>query len=99
MNVTELGFALREARKRRNLTLQKVAGDVGMSVATLSRLETGNLEGDITVGRLIRVGECVGLELVYRPAGFGMTLDEAVADSSRIFDEQEPDSAEGGPKP
>lgn len=84
MDLTEIGQALRVARKQRGLTLQKVADDLGMSIATISRLERGNLD-DIGVRRLLRVAEYVGLQLLVRPAGFGMTLDEAMEEADRDF--------------
>ena len=84
MDLAEIGQALRTARKQRGLTLQKVADDLGMSIATISRLERGNLD-DIGVRRLLRVAEYVGLQVLVRPAGFGMTLDEAIKDADRDF--------------
>lgn len=81
MTLTEIGQALRAARKQRGFTLQKVADDLGMSIATISRLERGDLD-DIGVRRLLRVAEYVGLQLLVRPAGFGMTLEEALEDSN-----------------
>lgn len=82
MTLTEIGQALRAARKQRGVTLQKVADDLGMSIATISRLERGDLD-DIGVRRLLRLAEYVGLQLLVRPAGFGMTLEEALEDSDR----------------
>ncbi len=84
MTLTEIGQALRDARKLRRLTLQKVADDLGMSIATISRLERGALD-DIGVRRLLRVAEYVGLQLLVRPVGFGMSLDEAMEESDRDF--------------
>ena len=84
MNLTEIGQELRAARKQRGLTLQKVADDLGMSIATISRLERGDLD-DIGARRLLRVAEYVGMQVLVRPAGFGMTLDEATEESERDF--------------
>ncbi|CAN7743994.1 helix-turn-helix transcriptional regulator [Variovorax sp. LjRoot290] len=93
MNLTEIGQALRAARKQRGLTLQKVADDLGMSIATISRLERGDLD-DIGVRRLLRVAEYVGMQVLVRSAGFGMTLDEAMKEADRDF------QSEGrGPRP
>ena len=80
MTLLEIGQALRQARKARKMTLQHVADALGMGIATLSRLERGELE-DISAGRLLRVADYVGMQRVVRPAGFGMTLDEAMADA------------------
>lgn len=84
MTLTEIGQALRTARKQRGLTLQKVADDLGMGIATISRLERGDLD-DIGARRLLRVAEYVGLQVLVRPAGFGMTLDEAMEEAESDF--------------
>jgi len=84
MTLTEIGQALRAARKQRGYTLQKVADDLGMSIATISRLERGDLD-DIGVRRLLRVADYVGMQLLVRPAGFGMTLEDALADADKDF--------------
>jgi transcriptional regulator with XRE-family HTH domain len=84
MTLTEIGQALRAARKQRGFTLQKVADDLGMSIATISRLERGDLD-DIGVRRLMRVAEYVGMQLLVRPAGFGMTLEEAMQEADSDF--------------
>jgi transcriptional regulator with XRE-family HTH domain len=84
MNLTEIGQAIRTARKQRGFTLQSVADDLGMSIATISRLERGDLD-DIGVRRLLRVAEYVGMQVLVRPAGFGMTLDEAMEEADRDF--------------
>ena len=82
MNLTEIGQALRTARKQRGLTMQTVADDLGMSIATISRLERGDL-ADIGVRRVLRVAEYVGMQVLVRPAGFGMALEEAMEDAKR----------------
>lgn len=56
-----LGPAIRRVRRERGLTLEQVAGEVGSSVAHLSRLESGtrqpSLEG------LLRVAAALGVEV------------------------------------
>lgn len=84
MTLSEIGQALRVARKQRGLTLQKVADDLGMGIATISRLERGDLD-DIGARRLLRVAEYVGMQVLVRPAGFGMTLDEAMKEAESDF--------------
>jgi transcriptional regulator with XRE-family HTH domain len=84
MTLSEIGIEIRQARKQRGLTLQAVASDLGMGIATLSRLERGDLD-DIGMRRLLRVIEYLGLQLVLRPAGFGMTLDEAMKDADEAL--------------
>jgi transcriptional regulator with XRE-family HTH domain len=93
MTLTEIGQALRAARKQRGYTLQKVADDLGMSIATISRLERGDLD-DIGVRRLLRVADYVDMQLVVRPAGFGMTLEDALADADKDFQNEA-----AGPRP
>jgi hypothetical protein len=58
-----------------------------MGIATLSRLERGDLD-DIGSRRLLRVAEYLGLQLVVRPAGHGMTLEEAMEDAASDFADQ-----------
>jgi transcriptional regulator with XRE-family HTH domain len=87
MTLTEIGQALRGARKKQGHTLQTVAGALGMGIATLSRLERGDLD-DIGSRRLLRVAEYLGLQLVVRPAGHGMTLEEAMEDAASDFADQ-----------
>ncbi|MBT2333111.1 helix-turn-helix transcriptional regulator [Variovorax paradoxus] len=84
MNLSEIGQAIRDARKKQGQTLQTVASALGMSIATLSRLERGDLD-DIGARRLLRVAEYMGLQLVVRPAGHGMTLEEAMDDAAKDF--------------
>lgn len=84
MTLQEIGQALRAARKERGHTLQTVASALGMGIATLSRLERGDLD-DIGARRLLRVADYLGLQLVVRPAGHGMTLDEAMQDAAMDF--------------
>jgi transcriptional regulator with XRE-family HTH domain len=45
----EVGGALRTARQSRHLSLSDVAVKAGMSVATLSRIETGKQNVDVTL--------------------------------------------------
>ncbi|HVE69727.1 MAG TPA: helix-turn-helix transcriptional regulator [Thermoanaerobaculia bacterium] len=45
----EVGGALRNARQARHLSLSDVAVKAGMSVATLSRIETGKQNVDVTL--------------------------------------------------
>jgi transcriptional regulator with XRE-family HTH domain len=87
MTLKEIGQSLREARKAQGHTLQNVADALGMSIATISRLERGELD-DIGARSLLRVTEYVGLQLVLRPAGFGMSLEDAMEDADRDFEEQ-----------
>lgn len=107
MNIAECGFAIREARKRRGLTLQEVADRLGMAPATVSRVETGNIKVAISAVGLMRIAEFVGLEMVLRPQGFGMTLEDAQSETERHFhgsassdddDDVDSDTRERGPR-
>lgn len=84
MTLTEIGQAIRDARKQHGHTLQTVAAALGMGIATLSRLERGELD-DIGTRRLMRVADYLGLQLVLRPASHGMTLEEAMQDAASDF--------------
>ncbi|CAN5384499.1 hypothetical protein BH10PSE18_BH10PSE18_44240 [soil metagenome] len=84
MTLSEIGQAIRDARKQRGYTLQAVATALGMGIATLSRLERGALD-DIGARRLMRVAAYLDLQLVVRPAGHGMTLEEALEDAASDF--------------
>jgi transcriptional regulator with XRE-family HTH domain len=84
VTLSEIGQAIRDARKQRGHTLQTVADALGMGIATLSRLERGDLD-DIGARRLLRVAEYLDLQLVVRPAGHGMTLEEAMKDAATDF--------------
>lgn len=49
MSTPEVGVALRMARQARRLSLSDVAEKAGMSVATLSRIETGKQNVDVSL--------------------------------------------------
>lgn len=75
MLLSELGAALRKARKERHLTLKQVAEQAGVHFTTLSSLERGTIS-ELGVRKLLRVAETLGLELVLRPTGQRFTLDD-----------------------
>lgn len=49
MSTPEIGAALRSARQARRMSLSDVATKAGMSVATLSRIETGKQNVDVSL--------------------------------------------------
>lgn len=49
MSSPEIGAALRSARQARRMSLSDVASKAGMSVATLSRIETGKQNVDVSL--------------------------------------------------
>jgi transcriptional regulator with XRE-family HTH domain len=55
-----LGPAMRRVRRERGLTLEEVAGEVGASVAHLSRLESGTRQPSLD--GLLRVAAALGVE-------------------------------------
>ena len=75
MDIVELGLAFRDARIARRLTQQDTARHAGVSVATISRLERGDLL-EIGVVKLISLFGIVGLDLTTRPKGHSRTLDD-----------------------
>lgn len=62
MNFAEIGQAIRGGRARLNLTQGELAKSLGMSRATLSRVETGTIP-ELGVRKLARLAQRVGLEL------------------------------------
>lgn len=70
-----IGQELRNERKRRTISQEKMAKDLGMSRSTISQIESGTVQ-DIGVRKLIRMLEYLDLELRVRPAGMPPTLDE-----------------------
>lgn len=75
MDIVELGLAFRAARIARRLTQQDAAQHAGVSVATISRLERGDLL-EIGVMKLISLFGLVGMDLTTRPKGHTRTLDD-----------------------
>lgn len=70
-----IGEEIRKERKRRKISQQTLAEDLGMSRATISQIESGTVQ-EIGVRKLIRILDYLGLELRVRPAGAPPTLDE-----------------------
>lgn len=71
----EIGEQIRKERKRRKLSQQTLANELGMSRTTIGLIESGTVQ-DIGVRKLIRILGYLGLELRVRPAGMPPTLDE-----------------------
>lgn len=99
MDIVELGQAFRVARVARRLTQQDAARHAGVSVATISRLERGDLL-ELGVVKLISLFGLVGLELTPRPKGHTRTLDDiqrenSAAKSIQTFAAKSPPKAPG----
>jgi transcriptional regulator with XRE-family HTH domain len=100
MDIVELGQAFRTARIEHRLTQQDAARHAGVSVATISRLERGDLL-ELGVGKLISLFGLVGLDLTTRPKGHTRTLDDiqrenSVATSVQTFAVRSRSKAPGG---
>ena len=81
MDIVELGQVFRAARIARRLTQQDAARHAGVSVATISRLERGDLL-ELGVVKLISLFGLVGLDLTTRPKGHTRTLDDIQRENS-----------------
>jgi transcriptional regulator with XRE-family HTH domain len=75
MNLAELGKEVATARRQKGLSQTDLARAAGISRQTVSALERGALS-DLGVQRLVRVLEVLDLELLARPAGHPVTLDD-----------------------
>jgi len=71
----EIGEQIKKERKRRKISQDEIAKELGMSRSTISQIESGIVQ-EIGVRRLIRVLDYLGLEIRVRPAGAPPTLDE-----------------------
>jgi transcriptional regulator with XRE-family HTH domain len=90
MDIVELGQTFRATRIARRLTQQNAAEHAGVSVATISRLERGDLL-EIGVVKLISLFGLVGLDLTTRPKGHARTLDDIQRENSAVRSVQTPD--------
>ncbi len=70
-----LGNAIREARRQKKITQSDLSRAAGIGRSTLSQLENG-LVKDIGIRKIIRVLDCLGLELTTRPQDAPPTLEE-----------------------
>lgn len=66
MRTHELGQAIRNARKARNLTQANLAATAGLSRETLNLLESG-LVRDLGIRKVLAVLEALGLDLTVEP--------------------------------
>jgi transcriptional regulator with XRE-family HTH domain len=68
------GLSLRALRRRRRLTQASLAGNVGVSRATIARLERGHAD-QVTLRLLVRVASQLGATLSVRVLWHGEALD------------------------
>lgn len=71
----DIGIKIRAERKKKKITQETLARELGMSRTTIGQIESGTVQ-EIGVRKLIRVLEYLGLELRVRHAGAPPTLDE-----------------------
>jgi transcriptional regulator with XRE-family HTH domain len=75
MTPTELGAEVARVRKEKRLSQTDLARASGLSRQSISLLERGT-GADLGMQKLIRVLDALGLEIVVRPAGHPVTLDD-----------------------
>ena len=73
--LTDIGKAIRTARKLRGLSQAELAKSLGMSRTTIGQIESGTVQ-EIGVRKLMRLLDALGLQLRVRPAGRPPTLEE-----------------------
>lgn len=79
MDIMEIGQAIQSARKQSKRSQIDVAAELGMSQATISQIENGTAT-EISLRRIMRVMDSVGIEFVVRPSRMGYTLEDAQDD-------------------
>lgn len=62
MNKAEIGVAIAQRRNTLNITQTRLAKLSGVSVHTLSNLETG--EGNVTLDTILKVAKTIGFKVV-----------------------------------
>lgn len=78
MNFAEAGESIRSARRKAGTTQAELAKSLGMSRATISRIENGVIE-ELGVRKLAQLCDRLGLEITVRPRQAVPTLHEAYA--------------------
>ena len=75
MNLAELCAEVARARKEKRLSQSDLGRAAGLARQTISALERGAIP-ELGVRKLVRVFEVLDLELLVRPAGHPVTLDD-----------------------
>ena len=75
MTLTELGAEVARVRKERRLSQTDLARAAAVSRQSISLLERGAVS-DLGVQKVMRVLDALDLELVVRPVGHPVTLDD-----------------------
>lgn len=71
----EIGEKIRKERKRKKISQEQVAKNLGMSRTTISQIESGTVQ-EIGVRKLIRILELLELEIQVRQSGAPPTQEE-----------------------
>lgn len=77
MNMFEVGAVIRNKRKSLRLNQKSVTDPLGMSRATLSNLETGNID-DLGLRKVMKICDELGLEVVVREKRQRPTLNDLI---------------------
>lgn len=80
MDMDQIGAAIREARKLRNLSQEEVGRSLGMSRATISGIETGRV-AEIGIRKLMALCAVLGLEVSVASRRAYPTLQELRSES------------------
>lgn len=79
MDFIEIGQSIQAARKAAGISQSTLADQLGMSQATISKIESG-IATEIGLRALMSVMDVVGVEIVVRPRRMGYTLEDAQED-------------------
>lgn len=81
----DLGQAVARLRKEQNMTQKELAALCGMGQSTLARFETGGV-AEFGSRKLLRLLEVLGHGMAFVPMKRGFTLDDALAERQRNFE-------------
>jgi len=82
MDMFEVGVVVRDKRKSLRFTQKKVTDPLGMSRATLSNLETGNID-DLGLRKIMKICDNLGLEVVVREKQSRPTLNDLLKEQRK----------------
>lgn len=85
MDMVEIGASIRDARKALGMTQAQVANPLGITQATLSLIESGQIE-EVGIRKVLRVMDQVGLMLTAKPLQHGYTLEDAQTEKKTLND-------------
>ena len=83
MDMIELGTALKEARLIKQRSQQEVCDLLGLSRATLSKLENGRLP-ELGIRKVMNICDLLGLQITLFPASSRPTLQQLQAENKAI---------------